>query len=52
MLRNDQVGLSPLARGTLAGLPIAIVTARFIPANAGNTQPLRLAEIAGPVYTR
>ena len=34
---QDCTGLSPLARGTLAQCQISYVSARFIPAGAGNT---------------
>ena len=33
------IGSSPRMRGTLAALPAAEYTVRFIPAHAGNTQP-------------
>ena len=46
------VGLSPLARGTLTGLWIARLLLRFIPAGAGNTQPLRSARWRLSVYPR
>ena len=45
-------GLSPLARGTRAALPVARVVTRFIPAGAGNTNNVHAALMQIPVYPR
>ncbi|VVL58525.1 Domain of uncharacterised function (DUF2825) [Klebsiella variicola] len=45
-------GLSPLARGTLMGWHVFILINRFIPASAGNTVAVRLAEMKHTVYPR
>ncbi|SQK29090.1 Domain of uncharacterised function (DUF2825) [Escherichia coli] len=45
-------GLSPLARGTLGGLPCSQLQQRFIPAGAGNSQHYQLQPTGSPVYPR
>ncbi len=45
-------GLSPLARGTLGGLPCSQLQQRFIPAGAGNSSWLAISFGVSPVYPR
>ncbi|ERC55899.1 hypothetical protein ECOT7509_3019 [Escherichia coli TW07509] len=45
-------GLSPLARGTRAALPVARVVTRFIPAGAGNTPNHAAPLVIAAVYPR
>ena len=45
-------GLSPLARGTRAALPVARVVTRFIPAGAGNTAKQNCIDRVLSVYPR
>ena len=45
-------GLSPLARGTLTFALFPLVAQRFIPAGAGNTYFIQLAQVSSPVYPR
>ena len=45
-------GLSPLARGTLGGLPCSQLQQRFIPASAGNSSWLAISFGVSPVYPR
>ena len=45
-------GLSPLARGTLQRVLNAILTARFIPAGAGNTNGRTTVDVPAAVYPR
>ena len=49
---QDCTGLSPLARGTLAQCQISYVSARFIPAGAGNTASAGIAAALDAVYPR
>ncbi len=49
---NLPCGLSPLARGTPAQLPHALLSFRFIPAGAGNTANTTPALEKPPVYPR
>ena len=49
---GDIHGLSPLARGTLAFALFPLVAQRFIPAGAGNTYFIQLAQVSSPVYPR
>ncbi len=45
-------GLSPLARGTREEYRLEGTGRRFIPAGAGNTMPITIANRANPVYPR
>ena len=45
-------GLSPLARGTPESWEANIYPARFIPAGAGNTDPVEGEYVISPVYPR
>ncbi len=49
---SRQVGLSPLARGTLNRIPVMFPGIRFIPAGAGNTKACWLNIAARSVYPR
>ena len=51
-LSYPQIGLSPLARGTQSDAIDALIDARFIPAGAGNTAPLKICTKAIAVYPR
>ena len=50
--RGEFNGLSPLARGTLGGLPCSQLQQRFIPAGAGNSSWLAISFGVSPVYPR
>ena len=45
-------GLSPLARGTHIAIRTNRFRRRFIPAGAGNTYFIQLAQVSSPVYPR
>ncbi len=51
-LSYPQIGLSPLARGTLTEVMVETQNFRFIPAGAGNTAPLKICTKAIAVYPR
>ncbi len=50
--RYSRIGLSPLARGTLAKQTSGYAWCRFIPAGAGNTSPLLTPGKSAAVYPR
>ncbi len=48
----QDLGLSPLARGTLRRADLVRVERRFIPAGAGNTREQKFLKLAKAVYPR
>jgi len=51
-MRQSTLGLSPLARGTLAAALRSVLQDRFIPAGAGNTREAGILTEDGTVYPR